>query len=203
LRIFSQTAVSLDGKIASPQQPKTRMGSSVDLQRMYELRDQADAILVGGETFRQWNLPYKGLSQNKKWWNVIWSRSGDVTPSTRFLDETQVQVLILSEKQVQVNASVNAELLQQNWQPQQIVAELAKRGIQNLLIEGGGRVLAQFMQAKLLQEMYITLCPKWVGDASAPSLFVSENLVLVKAAQLLSCENKGDEVYLHYRLNYE
>ena len=64
MRIFSNTAISLDGRINTREGVFTTLGSDFDLRRMSELRYQADAVLVGGATFRNW--PHPALPEPKK-----------------------------------------------------------------------------------------------------------------------------------------
>jgi len=57
VRVFSNTAMSADGKIGTRLHDHIAAGSAEDRRMMSELRAQADAVLVGGKTFRNWPLP--------------------------------------------------------------------------------------------------------------------------------------------------
>ena len=52
MKVVSNTAVSLDGRINTRERRFTFFGSARDHARMSRLRAEADAVLVGGATFR-------------------------------------------------------------------------------------------------------------------------------------------------------
>ena len=51
-----------------------------------------------------------------------------------------------------------------------MLADLAARGVQRLMVEGGGTVLTQFLAAGLADELHLTVAPIFVGDPAAPRL---------------------------------
>jgi hypothetical protein len=57
VKVVSNTAVSLDGRINTRERRFTFFGSARDHARMSRLRAAADAVLVGGATFRNWPHP--------------------------------------------------------------------------------------------------------------------------------------------------
>lgn len=51
-----------------------------------------------------------------------------------------------------------------------MLADLAGRGVQRLMVEGGGIVLTQFLAAGLADELHLAVAPVFVGDPAAPRL---------------------------------
>jgi dihydrofolate reductase len=49
-------------------------------------------------------------------------------------------------------------------QPQEVLADLQKAGVNKVLIAGGSSVYSQFMQARLIDEMYLTIEPIIFGS---------------------------------------
>jgi len=49
-----------------------------------------------------------------------------------------------------------------------VLADLAGRGVQRLMVEGGGTVLTQFLAAGLADELHLAVAPVFVGDPAAP-----------------------------------
>jgi 5-amino-6-(5-phosphoribosylamino)uracil reductase len=80
-----------------------------------------------------------------------------------------------------------------------ILGQLARRGVERLLVEAGGDLLFQFIAADALDEMYLTLCPLVVGG-DAPSLADGPgfDFAALRRFHLLAAEPAGDEVFLHY-----
>jgi len=56
-----------------------------------------------------------------------------------------------------------------------ILADLARRGIARLLVEGGAHVLAQFLSAGLADEFLLAIAPVLVGDPRAPRLLAGDS----------------------------
>jgi riboflavin biosynthesis pyrimidine reductase len=51
-----------------------------------------------------------------------------------------------------------------------ILADLAARGVGRLMVEGGARVLGEFLSAGLADELLLAVAPIFVADAAAPRL---------------------------------
>ena len=51
-----------------------------------------------------------------------------------------------------------------------MLADLAGRGVQRLMVEGGGTVLTQFLAGGLADELHLAVAPVFVGDPAAPRL---------------------------------
>ncbi|MBV9890794.1 MAG: dihydrofolate reductase family protein, partial [Rhizobacter sp.] len=82
-----------------------------------------------------------------------------------------------------------------------IVDLLAARGVETLLVEGGGDLVFQFLAADALDEMHVTVCPLVVGG-DAPTLAdgIGFDRDDARRLQLVACDVEGDEVFLHYRV---
>ena len=98
MKVVSNTAVSLDGRINTRERRFTFFGSARDHARMSRLRAGADAVLVGGATFRNWphaalpDPPDRPLLKARPW-NVVVSRSLDVPLAPSFLAEPGIRPL--------------------------------------------------------------------------------------------------------------
>jgi len=160
MHISANLAVSLDGKISIAGHPRERLGSQEDLRRMLVLRDKADAVLVGGNTYRAWPLPLMGRRKGK-WLNVIVTASGNLPGLDRVSKDPRIQTLVLTNHgQLQLKSEV--EILP-SITPEKIIKCLAKRGVKKLLLECGGRLLTPFLQKGLVDDLFLTLCPWVVG----------------------------------------
>ena len=81
-----------------------------------------------------------------------------------------------------------------------LLEQLARRGVEHLLVEAGGDLLFQFIAADAIDEMYLTLCPLVVGG-DAPSLAdgAGFDFAELRRLRLVAAEPVGDEVFLRYR----
>lgn len=161
MHISANLAVSLDGKISIAGHPRERLGSQDDLRRMLRLRDAADAVLVGGNTYRAWPLPLVGHRKGK-WLNVIVTGSGNLPGLDRVGKDPRVEVLVLTNK-THVQIKAEAEILPA-LTPETMIKSLASRGVKRLLLECGGRLLTPFLQKGLVDDLFLTLCPWIVGS---------------------------------------
>ena len=208
MKVVTNTAVSLDGRINTRERRFTFFGSARDHARMSRLRAGADAVLVGGATFRNWphpSLPDAGDRGALKApvWNVVVTRSLDVPLTPEFLAERAVRPLFVT-RAAAVPRAFPAEV--EAWPGEGdppvawIVERLRARGIERLLVEAGGALLFQFLAADAVDEMHVTLCPILIGG-DAPSLVDGAGFdrADVRRLTLVASEVEGDEVFLHYR----
>jgi len=210
MRVISNTAMSLDGRISTRDQGHVAIGSDEDLRRMSLIRTKADAVLVGGNTFRNWPIPLLPRLDHRSRdcvlepiLNVIVSRRMDFELTPRFLNETGIKPLFLTNSQVDLkHFSAEVAFCDGEITPEWIVKMLSERGVKTLLIEGGGELITQFVAAGLLHEMYVTICPLLIGGGETPLFLKGEGFDRDKAPRLklLSQETVTDEVFLHYEL---
>lgn len=210
MKVISNTAVSLDGRINTREGGFTLLGSAQDHARMSALRAQADAVLVGGATFRNWPHPALPDPPDRaqlvgRPWNVVVSRSMQLPLDSDFLREPGIRPLFLTgsghavpglDAEVECYDGIGPDL-PISW----ILAVLRRRGVQRLLVEAGGELLFQFLAADALDEMHVTLCPLVIGGPAASLAGgAGFDLSTLRRLSLLSVEREGDELFLHYRV---
>jgi 5-amino-6-(5-phosphoribosylamino)uracil reductase len=206
MKIFSNTAISLDGRIGMKDFSKAHLGSQKDKNEMSRIRNLADAVVVGGNTFRNGPVPIFGQKHTKEkpMWNVIFTRTGDLPISEKLLNEQRVKILVFSWNKQPHLSSKNIEVIviNENSFCQAVVDYLSQRGIKNLLLESGGEVLFQFLAADLLDEMFVTVCPRIIGGKGAPSLVDGEGFSYEKTRnlRLLYSKQEESELFLHYEV---
>ena len=212
MKIITNTAISLDGKISTRKSELIKLGSQVDTDRMSMIRAQADAVLVGGNSFRTWPQPLYPRAEHARhdllkspMLNVIVSRTMNFMLSETYLNDRHIRSLFLTtalncDGLIPANANVEVLSCKHDITPIWIVELLEARGIKTLLIEAGGDVLAQFLELNLIDEMYVTLCPKIIGGDAAPSLVQGHGFADGKLPQLklLNSDVVHDEIFLHY-----
>ena len=209
MKVVTNTAVSLDGRINTRERRFTFFGSARDHARMSLLRAGADAVLVGGATFRNWPHPSlpdvedRGRLRGRPW-NVIVSRSLDVPLAPDFLAEPSIRPLFLTRAASLRGRPFAAEA--EGWAGEAadlpvawMLEQIARRGVERLLVEAGGDLLFQFLAADALDEIFLTLCPFVVGGP-APGLADGPGFDFadLRRMRLVSAEHEGDEVFLHY-----
>jgi 5-amino-6-(5-phosphoribosylamino)uracil reductase len=81
--------------------------------------------------------------------------------------------------------------------------DLAARGVERLMVEGGGTVHTQFLTDDLVEELQLVVAPVFVGDSQAPR-FVQDGCFPWnpgRRAMLADVRQIGDVVLLRYALS--
>jgi 5-amino-6-(5-phosphoribosylamino)uracil reductase len=82
-------------------------------------------------------------------------------------------------------------------------ADLAARGVERLMVEGGGTVHTQFLTDDLADELQLAVAPVFVGDSDAPR-FVRDGSFPwnpARRARLAEVRQIGDVVLMRYALS--
>jgi riboflavin-specific deaminase-like protein len=211
--IFSNLAISLDGKIATYDRSQFPLGTPEDRKQMRVLRRRSDAVLIGASTLRTYQKPLLATNRStgSQPLNIILSSTLDgISPTWKFFTDARIRRLIFvspltpSKRIREFSKSSEIVVLRnatsKNSTASQIIKLLKARNIKRLLIEGGGGVMWDFIQENRIDEYHITLTPKVLGGATSPTLvdgvgFSPDKIVQVKLRQ---CRIVGDELYLIY-----
>jgi len=177
-------AMTLDGRIATRSGHSRWVSGLESRQDVHIRRDRCDAILVGIGTLLAddpqltTRLPddlsgYGGAHHPLR---VVLDRQARTPFSARMLAaETPGETLIFTSEQAppervdalrQAGADV---VLLDDVTPEKVLEHLGERGINDLLIEGGGTVLGAFFDAGLVDRVAVYVAPVIVGGADAPS----------------------------------
>jgi diaminohydroxyphosphoribosylaminopyrimidine deaminase/5-amino-6-(5-phosphoribosylamino)uracil reductase len=146
--VTAKVGMSLDGRIASFPGRRWITSEAARADAM-KLRARCDAILVGAETVRIDNpsLTIRGVAKARQPWRVVWSRSGILPPdSTILTDEFRERTLVFTGKTLK-----------------SILRDLAQRGVQHVLIEGGGRTHGEAFQKGLVDRIVFYIAPVLLG----------------------------------------
>jgi len=147
--VIAKCGMSLDGRLTRPAgEPRWITGRSAR-RHAHELRARVDAILVGAETVRVDNprLTVRGMRRARQPWRVVLTRSGKLPRRAHlFSDRLASRTLISKGKSLAT-----------------VLKNLGKRGITSVLIEGGGEVLGQAVNARLIDKVQVYLGPILTG----------------------------------------
>ena len=213
---FANLAMTLDGKIAAYDRADLSLGSRADRLEMDRLRARADIVIWGGETLRTARHPARvhadalvkarlergapaqpanGLVTRRGVFppDLPWFASGE---TERFIFTGAAGAQRFGEAQ---GGGANIVLLDGTAAiAPQVLDYLGACGMENVLFEGGGVLIWEFVRH--IDAFYVTLTPWLAGGAEAPTLmdgpgFASgEFLGLV----LRDVRQVGDELFLHY-----
>jgi diaminohydroxyphosphoribosylaminopyrimidine deaminase / 5-amino-6-(5-phosphoribosylamino)uracil reductase len=141
--VIAKCGMSLDGRLTRPAiEPRWITGRSAR-RHARELRAHVDAVLVGAETVRTDDprLSVRGVRRARQPWRVVLTRSGKLPRRAHlFSDRLAARTLIYKAKSLAG-----------------VLENLGKRGITSVLIEGGGDVLGQALDARLIDKVQLYL----------------------------------------------
>jgi riboflavin-specific deaminase-like protein len=222
-RILINFAVSLDGKINPA--PGHRSGPFVmsrgkeDFRRMRVLRAQADAILIGASNLRI-DDPGLTLAPEERERRraaglpdpariVITTRGYGIRPDAKIFDRsTGGPAYVVHPRALPAAARASlggvAQLVELGTETVPIDALLAWMrdglGAATVVCEGGGVLVADLFAAHAVDELYLTVVPRILGGAAAPTLAAGGGFGpdQIPDAKLASLERVGDELFLRY-----
>jgi diaminohydroxyphosphoribosylaminopyrimidine deaminase/5-amino-6-(5-phosphoribosylamino)uracil reductase len=147
--VIAKCGMSLDGRLTrSP--GETRWITDAPARRdAHQLRAIVDAILIGAETLRRDHprLTVRGVPGAKQPWRVILTRSGKLPPAAPvFTDRAAERTLVYKNNSLDV-----------------VLDDLGQKNITSVLIEGGGDILGQALDARLIDKVQIYLGPMLTG----------------------------------------
>ena len=178
--------MSVDGCLDAPGPQRLVLSGHADLDRVDAERSEADAIMVGAGTIRRDNPRLvirsagrratrvgRGLPENPA--RVTLTASGDLDPSARFFDATSGAGPVVycaapqaSKLQNMLNDIAPVIAVPPPVELGVILADLSRRGVHRLLVEGGARLGREFLANGLVDELALTVAPFFVGAAAAP-----------------------------------
>jgi diaminohydroxyphosphoribosylaminopyrimidine deaminase/5-amino-6-(5-phosphoribosylamino)uracil reductase len=86
---------------------------------------------------------------------------------------------------------------------EQLLEELGRRRMTNVLVEGGARLLGSLWDARAIDELHVFIAPKILGGESAPSPLAGigcELMAQAGALEDIAFARCGDDVYIRGRV---
>src|SRR4029079_18040550 len=147
--VIAKCGMSLDGRLTRVPNEERWLTGPVARRHAMRLRAQVDAILIGAETLRRDNprLTTRGIPGGRQPWRVVLSRSGKLPRDAHlFADRFAARTLVYRNKALR-----------------QVLADLGRREITSVWIEGGGNVLGQAFDARLVDKVQFYVAPMFTG----------------------------------------
>lgn len=212
--------ISLDGYLDNAKRSRLILSNDADLDRVDGVRASCDAIMVGAATVRNDNPRLVVKSPQRRAdrvasgrpptpTKVTVTRSGRLDPNAAFFAEGCCDKFVYCPADLattlteRLGPAATVVGLGSGTGLREIAEDLSARGVNRLMVEGGGTLHTQFLTAELADELQLVIAPLFVGDSRA-CRFVSNGRFPwqgERRAELAEVYPIGDVVLLRYALS--
>jgi len=219
--VFLNVAITADGKLAPANRHFLPFSSRMDQELLIKLRTRCDAVMAGARTvdsapvnlgpgsrkYRALRIK-NGLGEYNL--RVVVSGSGSIDPNAEIFRHKLSPLLILVTECAPKSRRVRLQKLgaavhvcgDQKVDFRSALKWLRTEWkVQCLLCEGGGEINAALLREKLVDEIYVTLCPVILGGRHGPTMADGLGVESLRDASQLNLKSKtriGDELFLVY-----
>jgi len=218
--VTANFAITADGRISTRRHTPANFSSPRDKHRLHEIRATCDAVLAGVKTIATDNmtmgLPDEALraAREKKGLppyplRVLLSASGRIDPGLKVFSRDFSPIVIFTTtripRAVQMSLLCSADLYLSHGTVNLVdMMQVLRRhlGVKRLVCEGGARVFRALLEAGLVDELHVTVCPRVFGGAKAPTLtgLAGDFLPQSTSLELQEMDVIDDECFLRYRV---
>ena len=198
-------AMTPDGKIAGRERRQVRISSGEDIERVQRLRASSDAVLVGVGTILadDPHLTVKGPIRGSNPLRVVLDSRGRTPATAKVLDGRAPTLIVTSEESTATwEGAEVARLGKGRVDLSLLLSDLHRRGVRELLVEGGGEVVWSFFREGFVDRYCVFVGSIVLGGRCAPTPVDGEGFDVANAKRLRLREvtRLGDGALLDYEV---
>jgi diaminohydroxyphosphoribosylaminopyrimidine deaminase/5-amino-6-(5-phosphoribosylamino)uracil reductase len=172
---------SLDGRIATRQGASRWVTGAADIAHNHRMRALSDVVVIGASTLLHDDpqLTVRRCTGQNPVRVVVDSNRTLAEEYGVFRDGAAPTLVFVADDKARAGERLGeAEIIPlprrgQSIAPDEIIAELARRGLARIFIEGGGVTVSRFLAAGCLDRLQITVSPLIIGSGR-PSITLPE-----------------------------
>jgi len=212
-RVIINCAMSADGKIASPTRKQMRISCDEDIERMYRLRNECDAVLVGIGTILaddpKLTVKEKYVKHPKQPLRIVLDSKGRTPAHALVLNDVTKTLIITAKGKEKTYKGSHIEVVgcktDRNGfiDVKGVLDFLYQKGVRTLLVEGGGTVIWNFLKNKVVDDLYIFIGSCIIGGKDTPTVAEGEGIKSEKDSiplKIVEVKRVGSGLLIHYQL---
>lgn len=188
--VIAKAGMSLDGRLTRPPGEGQWLTSERSRANAMTLRAQVDAILVGAETVREDDpqLTIRDVPgfEDKQPWRVVLTRSNRLPRKAKlFTDKHKKRTLVYRDRSLR-----------------DVLKDLGQKDVTSVLIEGGGKVLGESFDRRLVDEAHFYMAPLLCGGSdviAGTGVGSTEESFLLSHPQY---DRLGDDIHVSGLITY-
>lgn len=214
--VVLSVATSIDGYIDDTSPDRLLLSNADDFDRVDQVRAESDAILIGGTTLRRDNPRLLVKSDKRRAARVAEGKpayplkvtvtgSGDLDRDLKFWHYGGGKVVYTADAAApKLREALDGLADVVSTGPAVdfcvMLDDLARRGVRQLMVEGGGTMHTQFLAQGLADEVHLAIAPLLVGQPTAPRFLGAADFPggSTNRLALLGTRTIGDVVLLRY-----
>jgi riboflavin-specific deaminase-like protein len=167
--VLAQVGQSLDGRVATPAGDARDISGPDGIAHLHRCRALVEAVIVGVGTVKADNprLSVRAVKGPNPVRVIIDCRAELTGDESIFSDGGAPVLLIQSEKAPHRRYAAELLRIQQGpsgLDPKEILRLLADHGLHRILVEGGARTIARFIDAGLVDRLHVAIAPLIIGS---------------------------------------
>jgi len=217
--VHVNVAASADGKLSSRRREQVRISGPEDMARVDRLRADSDAVMVGVGTVLAddpsltvkdpaLSAERESRGESPQPARVVADSRARTSADAKVLDDEAESFVLVAEAEpqehIQALAGTGAEIVVAGDNRVDLVAAfdvLEERGVERLLVEGGGELLFSLFESGLVDVFTTYVGPMVIGGRDAPTSADGEGFVEdFPELTLTGVERSDDGVLLTYQV---
>jgi riboflavin-specific deaminase-like protein len=200
-------AQSVDGSIATRNRKQLRLSGHQSMVVTHRIRAACDAIVIGINTVLIDDpLLTVRLAEGPSPQPIVLDSHLRTPLQARLLERTDLRCwLACTDKndphRISEVENQGAEVIccrhdcQGRVDLSHLLHQLGERGVRSIMVEGGSQVISSFIEARLVDQMIITIAPRLVGGLSVLDRPVVSNGTLLHL-NIVTCQSCGPDLIL-------